>query len=272
MATAVLTMLPPVAVVILMQRWFVKGLIETREVDGASQPARPAQILRRTRDHPRRLLRDRGWRAHRHRRALGLRQVDAAAHGRGARGDQRRRGRDRRPCRQRGRAERPRHRHGVPELRALPAYDRLRQHGLRAQDPRPVERRDRRARRPRGRDPRSSNRCSTASRAQLSGGQRQRVAMGRAIVRDPQVFLFDEPLSNLDAKLRVQMRVEIKKLQQPLAHDLDLRHARPGRGDDAGRPPHRHECRHRRADRRADRALRAAGRASSSPASSARRR
>ena len=45
---------------------------------------------------------------------------------------------------------------------------------------------------------------------QLSGGQRQRVAMGRAIVRDPQVFLFDEPLSNLDAKLRVQMRTEIK--------------------------------------------------------------
>jgi sn-glycerol 3-phosphate transport system ATP-binding protein len=51
---------------------------------------------------------------------------------------------------------------------------------------------------------------------QLSGGQRQRVAMGRAIVRDPQVFLFDEPLSNLDAKLRVQMRVEIKRLQQDL--------------------------------------------------------
>lgn len=51
---------------------------------------------------------------------------------------------------------------------------------------------------------------------QLSGGQRQRVAMGRAIVRDPQVFLFDEPLSNLDAKLRVQMRLEIRKLQQKL--------------------------------------------------------
>ena len=51
---------------------------------------------------------------------------------------------------------------------------------------------------------------------QLSGGQRQRVAMGRAIVRDPQVFLFDEPLSNLDAKLRVQMRVEIKALHQRL--------------------------------------------------------
>ena len=56
--------------------------------------------------------------------------------------------------------------------------------------------------------------------AQLSGGQRQRVAIGRALVRDPEVFLFDEPLSNLDAKLRVQMRLELAKLHQELARTM----------------------------------------------------
>ena len=88
---------------------------------------------------------------------------------------------------------------------------------------------------------------------QLSGGQRQRVAIGRAIVRNPRIFLFDEPLSNLDAQLRDEMRGEIKRLHQDDRHDDDLRYARPDRGDDAGRP---HRADARRGDRAAGRAAR----------------
>ena len=87
---------------------------------------------------------------------------------------------------------------------------------------------------------------------ELSGGQRQRVAMGRALVRGPAAFLLDEPLSNLDAKLRVQMRLQIKELAALGQHHRALRHPRPGRGDDPGRPADRDERRRRRADRHAD--------------------
>ena len=123
---------------------------------------------------------------------------------------------DRRQDRQRSAAERSRHRDGVPELCALSADDGRAEHGLCAGNAQGSSK------------PEIKKKVDQAAAilglqpllerkpAQLSGGQRQRVAMGRAIVRDPKVFLFDEPLSNLDAKLRVQMRAEIKALQQRL--------------------------------------------------------
>ena len=89
----------------------------------------------------------------------------------------------------------------------------------------------------------------------LSGGQRQRVAMGRAIVRHPQSFLMDEPLSNLDAKLRVQMRAELVEAPPAPRRDDAVRHPRPGRGDDARPARRRAEPRGRAAGRRAGRAL-----------------
>ena len=94
---------------------------------------------------------------------------------------------------------------------------------------------------------------------QLSGGQRQRVAMGRAIVRDPQVFLFDEPLSNLDAKLRVQMRTEIKELHQRLkTTSIYVTHDQIEAMTMADKIVVM-QRRRRRADRRPARALRPAG-------------
>ena len=111
-------------------------------------------------------------------------------------------------------AQRPRRRHGVPELRALSAHDRAREPRLPAED-------ERRAARG-GRAPRWRRAATLLQLGaqldrypdELSGGQRQRVALGRAIVREPLAFLMDEPLSNLDALLRVEMRTELVRLHK----------------------------------------------------------
>jgi sn-glycerol 3-phosphate transport system ATP-binding protein len=117
--------------------------------------------------------------------------------------------------RQRPGAGRARHRHGVPELRAVSAHERVRQHGLRPED-RQGAGDEIRARVDKAAKILELGALPARKPRELSGGQRQRVAMGRAIVRQPQVFLFDEPLSNLDAKLRAQTRLEIQKLHREL--------------------------------------------------------
>ena len=185
--------------------------------------------------------RDRRRRVHGPRRALGLRQDDQPADDRRPRGDHRRHAPDRRPRRQRRR--RPRiatsrwSSRATRSTRTCRSATTWRSGSSCARSPRP------RSRSGSTRRPGSSSLEKLLDRKpkELSGGQRQRVALGRAIVREPAVFLMDEPLSNLDAKLRVQTRAEIARLHQRLGTTIGLRHPRPGRGDDDGQPDRGHE-------------------------------
>src|SRR6266567_2003609 len=158
--------------------------------------------------HPRRGL-------HGVRGPVWVRQVHRAADDRRAGGhhlwdDQHRRARGQRPA-----AQGPRYRHGVPELRPLPHMTRGENLAfglqLRKTPKQEQQRRVGDVAKMLGLEPYLKRKP-----AALSGGQRQRVAMGRAIVREPQAYLMDEPLSNLDAKLRVSMRASLNQLHERL--------------------------------------------------------
>ena len=201
----------------------------------------------------------------------GSGQVDGAADGRRVGGRIGRLDHDRHAGGQRRRPARPRHRDGLPVLRAVPAHERGGEHGLcleaGAQDKGSIA----------SRVGRAASRLGIGELLErrpkaLSGGQRQRVALGRAIVRSPAAFLMDEPLSNLDAKLRVEMRAYIARLHQELGTTTLVRHPRPDRGHDHGRPRGRDARRPAGAGRLAAAAVRAARRTCSSRASSGRRR
>ena len=155
-------------------------------------------------------------------------------------------------------AARARHRHGVPELCPVAAHDGDRERRLRTEAAQGRRRRDGRPRTGAVLDKVGLTGLGERYPGQLSGGQQQRVALARALVLNPQMLLLDEPLSNLDAKIRVQVRAEIRKLQKELGitavyvtHDQEeaLAHVGPHRRIQPG------EC---LPDRAAEGALRAA--------------
>ena len=238
MAAALLTAIPPLVIYFLLGKFFVAGHHRRRHQGIARCPASASSTSSR-RYGSVTVLRRPQPRGRRRRlpgaaRAVGLRQDHAAEHARRPRRRHRRPHHDRRARRDRPRPQGPRPRHGVPVLRALPDQDRCAGTCASASPPHADRAPRSSAASPGRRSCCRSSRCSTAGPAQLSGGQRQRVAIGRALVKHADVLLFDEPLSNLDAKLRTEMRLEIKQLHDELEADHRLRHPRPDRGDDHG--------------------------------------
>ena len=180
--------------------------------------------------------------------------------------------RDRRPRTSTTCARGPRHRDGVPELRALSLHDGRPRTSpsafapARRRSPRSTPRSTRRRRDARHRAPARPLPAPALGRPAPARRHRPRHRARRRL------FLFDEPLSNLDAQLRDEMRSEIKRLHQELGKTIDLRHPRPDRGDDARRP-HRAAARTAASSSRARRSTCSSGRRpGSSPASSAPRR
>ena len=197
---------------------------------------RRPQGLRRAHGAPRPRPRRRRRRAARPPRPLGIGQEHGPAARRRARGGDGRVGRDRRARRHPRRAGGAERRDGLPELRALPApRRRSRTSASACRSARCAERAGRAGRRGRATSP-AATALLDRKPFKLSGGERQRVALARALVRRPDVFLLDEPLSNLDAQLRAQMRAELKALHQRVGRDDAVRHARPGGGAHPRRP------------------------------------
>ena len=187
------------------------------------------------------------------RRPVGLRQVHAAQHDRRAGGDHR-------AARSRSRAAsmngvHPSKRDIAMVFQSYALYPNMtvgQNIDLRPGDARRAEARARQGAGRGRQDCCRSTICSTASRASSPAASASASPWAGRWCANPDVFLFDEPLSNLDAKLRVDMRTEIKRLHQKLKHHHRLRHPRPDRGDDAGHPDRGAEGRRRAAARHAD--------------------